>query len=159
MSRSKDNRSSRNNNSSEISNDLAREFLELQKVSLENKALELKFEDKRIQLERERMKHNAELAHKSLDYQREHLNAQIPEQRKRITVYLVFGLLVLLIVFGFMWGCIYLGKEDMALKVFLGLAAIVTHYITYRFGQSKGESEALKQRDPLPVEDAEVIED
>lgn len=145
-------------NAAGFSNEIVQQFLSTQQINAENRKLELEHETHRLELDREKMRLNAELAHKSMDYQREYLAAQVPEDRKKIIVYAAAAGIGLFAILGFVMWCVYMGKEDIALKVFLAMAAILTHYITFRFGRQAGLSEADKKTHALPVEDADVVE-
>lgn len=129
------------------------EFLEVQKINAQNAATQLKLKEKELEI-------NGQLAHKSLDYQREHLKSQLPENRKTHRMYALFGLSVLIIIFVFIGYCLYIGKEDIAKTVFIGLAALATHTITYVAGKKTGESKSgSSPKGSTSIDDAEVVEE
>lgn len=120
-------------------------FLEVQKQDLLNEA-------ERIKLQSKELDFNAQYAHQALGIQGNLLVAKPGEERKTITrwAYIIGGfVLVFLLFIGF---CLYVGKEDFALKVLNILGYVVTSAASYWFGQRQNKGNKPNKDDTPSAE-------
>jgi len=123
-----------NNKNNNLSEQAVRDFIDFQKE-------ELRIRQQENELKQMELQHSYELAKESLKQQGEYIkSAPRHDIRNRIVV-AAFFILVLLIVSGVLIYCVYLGKEDIALRILEIVAtAIISAGGGYAWGKSRGQN-------------------
>lgn len=136
------------NSNVDLSPELIKDIIEVQKQKTLNDAKELHLKEKELEL-------GARHAEKAMDHQALYLSKRPEENRKTITrLGWVVGLL-LIAVMGFLTVWICLGKEQFAYKFLQGAGYVVTTGLGYWLG-SKNKSKKEGKEDN-EINDAEEI--
>jgi len=123
-----------NNKNNNLSEQAVREFIDLQRE-------ELKLRQQENALRQMELQHNYELSKESLKQQGEYIKSAPRHDIRNRIVLATFFILVLLIVSGVLIYCVYLGKEDIALRILEIVAtAIISAGGGYAWGKSKGQN-------------------
>jgi len=132
----------------DLTPELLREFIEVQKQKTVNDAKELQLKERQLEL-------NAKYAERTLDHQVFYLSHKPAENRKTLAkIGWIVGLL-LVVVMGFLTTWICLGKEQFAYKFLQGSGYIITTALGYWLG-SKNKS-IKNDKANNGINDAEVV--
>jgi hypothetical protein len=131
----------------DLSPELIKDFIEIQKQKAINEARQLQLQEKEIEL-------SANYAEKALDHHARYLLAQPVESRKTITRIGWVTSLIIIIFLGFITTWICMGKDQFAYKFLQGISYVVTTAIGYWAG-----SRRRKEKDTTDkIDDAEIVD-
>jgi hypothetical protein len=131
----------------DLTPELLRDFIEIQKQKTVNDAKDLQLKEKQLEL-------GARQAEKAMDHQALYLSNRPAENRKTLTrLGWIVGLL-LITVMGFLTTWICLDKEQFAYKFLQGSGYIITTVLGYWLGNKNKKEE----KGNASINDAEVVE-
>lgn len=119
-----------NNPVNSLSPEIIQGFLQNQQAEAQNEANRIRLREKEIQL-------SAEFSSESLKLNAQLLNKQPSEDRKMITLVSGIGIVVLLIVIGFIVYLIESGQKEFVLTVLKGIGVLLLNALSYYFGKSQ----------------------
>ena len=133
--------------STDLSPDLIKDFIEIQKQKTINEARQLQLKEKQLEL-------TARQTERALDHQASYLSALPLENRKTITRIAWVTSLIIVIFLGFLTTWICLGKEDFAYKFLQGIGYVLTTAFGYWIGNKRRKEKEATDK----LDEAEIVE-